>query len=225
MSCPVSSRPGLILVEDALEGVVAVGVVGDAVVPGTPDHVDPGAGQDSDRLRMIVAAGDGALVEVGGPGVGVTGVGGEVADGVAQLLVRGPAEADGLDPARLAGGGGDPGQAGQGVGGGEAAAGVADLGEQTGGAHGARAGQAGEDVTVGVQGQLLADPGGQGLDLGGQGLDLGGQGSQHGHERQGRAGVDLPGVAGEAAGGAGQPLVQDGGVGASAVADRAQPGG
>ena len=61
------------------------------------------------------AAGGGAVVEVGGPGVGVAGVAGEVGDGVAQLLVAGPAEADGADLAGLAGGGGDAGEAGQGL--------------------------------------------------------------------------------------------------------------
>ena len=91
-------------------------------------------------MRVVVAAGAGALVEVGGPGVGVAAVAGEVADRVAQLSVGAPAEGDDLDLAGLAGGGGDSGQAGQGVGGGEAAAGVADLGEQSGGAYAARSG-------------------------------------------------------------------------------------
>ena len=67
-------------------------------------------------------------------------VAGEVAEGVAQLFVRGPAEGDGFDLAGLAGGGGDSGQAGQGVWGGESASGVADLGEQAGGADAARSG-------------------------------------------------------------------------------------
>ena len=93
-------------------------------------------------MGVVVAAGAGAVVEVGGPGVGVAGVAGEVADRVAQLFVGGPAESDVRDLAGLAGGGGDAGQAGQRFGGGEAGAAVADLGEQPGGADGARAGQA-----------------------------------------------------------------------------------
>ena len=41
--------------------------------------------------------------------------------------------------------------------GGVSAAGVADLGEQPGRAHGARAGQRGEDRGIGVDGELLGD--------------------------------------------------------------------
>ena len=82
-----------------------------------------------------------ALVEVGGPGVGVVGVAGEVAEGVAELFVGCPAEGDGFDLAGLAGRGRDAGQADQGLGGGEPPAGVADLGQQPGGADGAGAGQ------------------------------------------------------------------------------------
>jgi len=83
-------------------------------------------------VGVVVAAG--SLVEVGGPGAGVAGVAGEVGDGVAELLVAGPAEGDGAHFAGLAGGGCGAGEAGQGVGGGEPGAAVADLGEETGGA-------------------------------------------------------------------------------------------
>ena len=71
------------LVEDGLEGSVFAGVVGDAVLPASPDHVQPGAGEDANGVGMIVAAGAGLSVEVGGPGVGVVGVAGEVNDGAA----------------------------------------------------------------------------------------------------------------------------------------------
>ena len=91
-------------------------------------------------MGVVVAAGAGAAVEVGGPGVGVSGVAGEVGDGVAQLFVAGPAEPDGAQLAGLAGRGRDAGQAGQGFGGGEAGAAVADLGEQSGGADACRSG-------------------------------------------------------------------------------------
>ena len=91
-------------------------------------------------MGVVVSAGAGSAVEVGGPGVGVAAVAGEVAERVAELFVRAPAEADDLDLAGLAGGGCDPGQAGQRVGGGEPAAGVADLGEQPGGADAGRSG-------------------------------------------------------------------------------------
>src|SRR6476659_8490546 len=85
MSCPVSSRRWLILVEDALEGAVTLGVVGAVGAPAGPDDVDPGAGQDAHGVRVVVSAGAGSPVEVGGPGVGVAGVAGEVADRVAEL--------------------------------------------------------------------------------------------------------------------------------------------
>ena len=54
-------------------------------------------------MGMVVAAGSGFGVEVGGPGVGVVGVAGEVDDGVAELFVDGPAERDDFDFAGLAG--------------------------------------------------------------------------------------------------------------------------
>ncbi len=66
-----------------MEGSVVVGVVGGVVLPAVPDDVEPGAGQDAYGVLVGVVAGAGAVVEVRGPGVGVTGVVGEVADGVA----------------------------------------------------------------------------------------------------------------------------------------------
>lgn len=45
MSSPVSSRLRF-LGEDALEGLVAGGVVGDAVLPAVPDDEQPGAGEE-----------------------------------------------------------------------------------------------------------------------------------------------------------------------------------
>src|SRR4051812_48446077 len=96
MSSPVSSPGRLILVEEALEGSVSGGVVGGVVVPAVPDHVEPGAGEDAHGVWVVLAAGDGLVVEVRGPGVGSAGVAGEVADGVAQLPVDRPAERDDL---------------------------------------------------------------------------------------------------------------------------------
>ena len=105
-------------------------------MPAAPDHAEPGSGQDADRVGMVLAAGDGVVVDLRGPGVGSSGVAGEVADGVAELLVDRPAEADGLVLAGLAGRGCDAGQAGQGGSVGEPAADIADLGEESGGAYG-----------------------------------------------------------------------------------------
>ena len=112
MSSPVSSRRRKISVE-GLECPVFGRVVGDPVLPAVPDDEEPGAGEDADGVRMVVAAADGTAVEVGGPGVGMAGVAGEVADRVAQLFVGSPAEADGAVLTGLAGGGGDAGQAGR----------------------------------------------------------------------------------------------------------------
>ena len=52
------------------------------------------------RMGVVMAAGDGTVVEVGGPWVGVSGVADEVSDGVAELFVACPAEADGAGLAR-----------------------------------------------------------------------------------------------------------------------------
>ena len=73
------------------------GVVGDAVLPAAPDDVEPGSGEDADGVGVVVVAGAGALVEVGGPGVVVVAVAGEVDDGAAELFVYGPAEGDDFD--------------------------------------------------------------------------------------------------------------------------------
>lgn len=148
MSCPASTRSVLSLGEYALEGSVVGGVVGGVVLPAAPDDVCPGAAKDADGVGVVVAAGDRFVVEVGGPGVVASGVAGEVAEGVADLGVGAPAEGDGFDLARLSGGRGDVGQAGQGVLGGESSSGVADLGEQSSGADAAGSGQRGEDRRV-----------------------------------------------------------------------------
>src|ERR1700759_3352700 len=134
MSSPVSSRVGVAVLDEALECSVLFGVVGRVVLSAVPDDVDPCAGQDADGVGVVVAAGDGAKVEVGGPGVGASGVAGEVGEGVAQVFVAGPSESDGADLAGLSGRGGDAGQAGQRFWCGEAGLAVADFGEQSCGA-------------------------------------------------------------------------------------------
>src|SRR2546421_9919785 len=113
MSSPMSSRR----LEEGLKGAVLSGVIGGAGLPAVPDHEQPGAGEDANRVGVVVSAADGAPVEVGSPGIGADGVAGEVADGVAELLVGGPAEADCPELAGLPRAGRDAGQAGQGGGG------------------------------------------------------------------------------------------------------------
>ena len=88
--------------EQALQGAVPGGVAGGAVVPAFPDHIQPGPGQDPHRQGVVFAPGDRVVVEVGGPGAGVAGAVGEVADRVAELVADGPAEGDGLVLAGLA---------------------------------------------------------------------------------------------------------------------------
>jgi hypothetical protein len=88
---------------------VSVRVVGGVVLPAVPDDEQPGGCQDAHRVGVGVVVGAGALVEVGGPGVGLAAVAGEVADGVAALFVAGPAETDNATLAGLSGGGGHAG--------------------------------------------------------------------------------------------------------------------
>jgi hypothetical protein len=107
-------------------------------------------------VGVVVSSGAGAVVEIGGPGVGASTVAGEVGDRVSELFVCSPTESDVFDFPGLAGGGSDTGQAGQRFGSGKAGAAVPDLAEQAGRAEGARAGQGGEDVRVGVAGELAS---------------------------------------------------------------------
>jgi replicative DNA helicase len=53
MSSPVSSR-GRFEVDEALECLVLVGVVGGVVLPAVPDDVEPGAGEDADGVGVVV---------------------------------------------------------------------------------------------------------------------------------------------------------------------------
>jgi hypothetical protein len=204
--------------EEALESAVPGRVVGGVVLPAVPDDIEPGAGEDPHGVGVVFAAGDRVVVDLRGPGAGVAGSVGEVADGVAELFADGPAEGDGFVFAGLAGGGCGAGQADQRLGVGEAGAAVADLGEQAGGADGARAGQRGEDLAVGVGGEL-------GGDLGFQRFDLGVQAGQHGGQGAGHLGAGSSLLTGRALRRRPQPLIQFGRVSAAAVSGAFQPGG
>ena len=76
-----------------LEGVVARGVVGDAVLPAAPDDAGPGASDGSDRAWVVVSAAASGGVSVLGPGVPVAGCVGEGRGGVAEAVVAAAAEA------------------------------------------------------------------------------------------------------------------------------------
>jgi hypothetical protein len=158
------------------------GVVGDAVLPAPPDDVEPSAGQDADRVGVVEVSCSGALVEVGGPGVGVVGVPGEVDHGTAELLVDCPSEGDHFDVAGLFGRGCGASQTDQGLGGGEPSAGVADLGQQPSGTDGAGLGERGEDRGVEMVGEMMV------RDLVFEGLDLSAQAGQRGDQGQGDLG-------------------------------------
>ena len=96
-------------------------------------------------------------------------------NGVAELVADRPSEGMRDVAAGPAGYRRDPGQRGQRPGVGEPGPAVADLGQEPGSAQRARAREAGEDVRVGVGGQLASDLGLQGLDLSGQAGHGGGQ--------------------------------------------------
>lgn len=186
-------------------------VVGHPVLPRAPDHAAPGAGQDPLGVRVGRAPRPRSCVEVGGPGVGVPAVAGEVDEGIAQPLVGRPSEGDGAVLARRARRGCRPGQAGQGLGGGNALGAVADLGQQVGGAHRARARQAREDLPVG-----LGDPGLEGR-------DLLAHAHEHGHQRVAHRPAGAAPLSDRARRGIGQPSVELARRAAPAVAAGLQP--
>ena len=104
------------------------GVVGGAALPAAPDDVDPGAGEDARGLRVVLTAVPGLVVDGRGPGAGVPGAGGEVADGVAGLMVDRPPERAGGVAAGRAGDRRGPGERGSRPGAGEPGPAVAGPG-------------------------------------------------------------------------------------------------
>jgi len=160
------------------------------------DGIEPALDQarEAARDRDVRIAGGGA--DGLGPRAGVPGAVGEVAQGVAELPVDVPPELVADPGARPAGDGRHAGHPGQRPGIGVAGAAVAGLGERAGGAQRARAGQAGEDVRVGVGVQL-------GGDLRVQGPDPPGQAGHGAGQLHGEGG--LGGVVTGAGRGGGQP--------------------
>lgn len=73
---------------------MAFGVVGHPVLPVAPDGVGPGAGEDALGVWLILAGRAQGALAIGGPRVGVVAIAGEVAEGIAQFEVGGPAEGD-----------------------------------------------------------------------------------------------------------------------------------
>jgi hypothetical protein len=160
-----------------------------------------------------LAARSGACVDVGGPRVVVAAAVGERADGVAQAVVAGPAEAGALALARLDGDRGLPGVGGERAVGRVAVAAVADLAEHGGGADRPLgvSEQRAERRPVDVVGQRGADLGGQLGDPGHQRFQRGDDGE---HDLAARLGLELPGAA---FGAGAQPCEQLAGAAAPAV--------
>jgi hypothetical protein len=138
------------LLGEPLGGSMLDWVVGHLVDPAAPDHPDPGASKDAGGVGVVVAAGDGVGVELGGPGAGQSGVVREGRHGVAQAFVARPAERPGGVLAGLAGDRHDAGQGGDGLGTVAGVATVAPAGEQLGGVDLPGAWQRREDLAVGV---------------------------------------------------------------------------
>lgn len=160
-----------------LTGLVAGGIEGGAVLPAAPDHPQPGPGQDPDGVRVATSSVDRFSVDLRRPRVCHAAPVGEVHDGRPQLLVARPAEHDLLPLARLPRRGAGAGKGGEGAVGGEPLPAVPDLGEQRGSTHHPRAGQACEDLLVGMD----VEPG---LDLVLEGAHLGIEDLERGHERR-----------------------------------------
>jgi hypothetical protein len=115
------------LLGEALGGSMLDWVVGHLVDPAAPDHPDPGASEDAGGVGVVVAAGDGVGVELGGPGAGQSRVVREGGHGVAEALVARPAKRHRGVLAGLAGDRHDAGQGGDGLG---AVVGVAAVAQQ-----------------------------------------------------------------------------------------------
>ena len=101
-------------------------------------------------MGMVVAAGAGLGVDLGGPRTGVAAVVGERGDRDAEAFVAGPAEVHGSVFAGFLGHGGDAGERGDGVGAVVGLAAVAPLGEYLGGVDLTRPWQRREDLAVRV---------------------------------------------------------------------------
>ena len=108
-------------------------------------------------MWMIAAAGSGAPVDIGGPWRGVSGVVGETGERRAQAVIAGPAEDDAAALARGVGDRTGAGFGGELVGGGEALADVAELGEDLGRADAAGAREGHDDLAVRRVGDGLLD--------------------------------------------------------------------
>ena len=177
-------------------------IVGFSLDPGAPKDTDPGARRNADGGRGVTAAAAGGLADRAGPGRNEARGVGERGDGASQALVAGPSEDD---AAALAGG--MRHRAGAGFGsepslGLEAAADVAELGEDLRRADAAGTRDGHHDLAAGESGDRVLDPLGELGELGDEGCEPRGEGAHQ------LAAAARFGVAGEAAGPAARPFEQ-----------------
>jgi hypothetical protein len=151
-------------------------VGGTAILPGPPEHTDPRAGEDPDRVGMITAAGPGVGIDGGGPSRSVARVISPRGEGLAEAFVTGPAEDDAPVFAGGVGHGRDTRFGGELVGGGEASAVVAELSEDLGGVDGSTAREALDERAIRVLDQRGRDRCRELLDLGDERREDGDQG-------------------------------------------------
>ena len=80
-----SGSPGCqVALSESTGCAVPTRVVRNLIDPAAPDDPDPGAGEDSDRVGMVVATGSGPSVDVGGPRARMAGVVGEGRERVSE---------------------------------------------------------------------------------------------------------------------------------------------
>ncbi len=192
-------------------GAVLFRVVKGLVLPGFPEDAEPGAGEDTDGVRVLASALTGSAIDVCCPGRGMSRVVGEAGDGLSEVLVTGPSEHDAAAFAGGVGDGTDAGLGGELIFGGEALADVAEFGQDRCCADASGAGEGHDDLTVGQVGHGVLDARGQ---LG----DLADEAFEDGDERAGdlALGVGLC-IAGEARGRGLQPGQEFGGRSAPAI--------
>ncbi len=162
----------------ALRTDVVVGLIGFSILPGPPEHADPGAGEDADGVRMIAATTACAAIDGLCPGRGMSRVVGKADDGSTQSSVAGPAKHDGTALAGLLGDRGAAGLHGKCVGRGKAFANAAEFCGDLSGADVAGAGKGHDHSAFRQLGDGVSDACGERGDLCDQPFKGGGE-SKH----------------------------------------------
>src|SRR4051794_17242106 len=95
MTPPVSTSSSKLRLKERRGVAVFSRVVRRVGVPAAVDDADPGTGQNTDGVRMVVAAGDRVSVELRRPGAFVPAVIGEASNRFAESFVASPPEMHG----------------------------------------------------------------------------------------------------------------------------------